>query len=113
MLECMSPQLVVAVPGVDNGDVRHWCPGCQKTHILPWRRGGWTYNGDPAQPTFMPSFRHSWNEWEGTADAGRAVAKVCHYIITGGVLAFCADCTHALAGKIVPMTPIPEGASWV
>jgi hypothetical protein len=34
------------------------------------------------------------------------VEKICHYILTDGVLDFCADSTHALRGK-VPLPPLP------
>lgn len=73
----------------------HWCPGCQEMHVLPWKRGGWTFDGNVDAPTFTPSFRH-----------GDRAGKVCHYILTAGVLDYQADCTHALRGK-VPLPPMP------
>lgn len=74
----------------------HWCPGCEEVHVLPWKRGGWTFNGDVNVPTFTPSFLH-------TDSSG----SVCHYILTAGVLNFCGDCTHSLAGKSVPLPELP------
>lgn len=76
----------------------HWCPGCKMLHVLPWKRGGWTFDGNVDAPTFIPSFRHRWHEGK--------VEKVCHYILTGGVLDYCADSTHGLRGK-VPLPPLP------
>lgn len=82
----------------------HWCPGCKEVHVLPWKRGGWIFDGDLEQPTFSPSFRH---RWFAEGDAGARVEKICHYILTGGILNFCSDCTHALADKSVPLPRLP------
>lgn len=90
----------------DGDDVLHWCPGCNRTHVLPWKRDGWTYDGDAAAPTFTPSFLHRWTEWDGQAK----VERVCHYILTRGVLNYCADSKHALAGKAVPLPDLPRDA---
>lgn len=84
----------------------HWCPGCNEMHVLPWKRGGWTFNGDVERPTFTPSFLHRWKSY----DDGKPTPKICHYILTDGVLNFCSDCTHALAGKSVPLPELP--AEW-
>ena len=99
------------IPAGDD-DLAHWCPGCKKRHILPWKRGGWTFNGDHQRPTFMPSFLHRWHEWTGPAGALVATEKVCHYILASGVLAFCSDSTHPLANQSVPLPPMPEDSSW-
>lgn len=100
-----------------QGGYVHWCPGCQEMHKLP---DGWTFNGDLERPTFTPSFKHSghrvvrdaagrWTgEWVRDA-AGKPVPFVCHYILTAGVLHYCADSSHDLAGKTVPLPPLPAG----
>lgn len=80
----------------------HWCPGCEEMHVLPWKRGGWTFDGNVDAPTFTPSFKHTWTRGD---DGG--VEHVCHYVLTAGVLNFCADSTHALAGKSVPLPDLP------
>ncbi len=77
----------------------HWCPGCEEMHVLPWKRGGWTFDGNVDAPTFTPSFRHSYK--------AELSEQVCHYILTTGVLNFCGDCTHDLAGKSVPLPDLP------
>jgi hypothetical protein len=85
-------------------------------HRLP---DGWTFDGNLESSTFSPSFRHSgmqtvkidgkWTgEWVRDA-AGEPVPFVCHYILTAGVLNFCGDCTHELAGKSVPLPRLPTG----
>ena len=42
---------------------------------------------------------------------GNPIPHVCHYILTNGILNFCPDSTHALAGKLVPLPKLPEGYS--
>jgi hypothetical protein len=92
----------------------HWCPGCEETHQLP---DSWTFDGNIEKPTFTPSFKHSgmrtvtvdgkWTgEWVQDAN-GSCVPFVCHYILTAGVLNFCSDSTHTLAGKAILLPPLP------
>ncbi len=99
-----------------KGGYLHWCPGCEETHILP---DSWKCDGNLEKPTFTPSFKHSmirrvfiegrWNgEWVRDTN-GHVVPATCHYVLTAGVLNFCADSTHALAGKAVPLPPLPKG----
>ena len=84
-------------------------------HALP---DGWKFDGNLEEPTFTPSFRHSgvrkvnvngkWTgEWVRDA-AGNPIPHVCHYILTKGILNFCGDSMHALAGKSVPLPPLPK-----
>jgi hypothetical protein len=92
----------------------HWCPACQELHPLP---DSWQFNGNLESPTFTPSFKHSgfqrvfvngaWTgEWVRDIN-GNTIPFVCHYVLTAGVLNFCGDCTHELAGKSVPMPDLP------
>ena len=100
-----------------EGAYVHWCPGCREMHRLP---DSWTFNGDLESPTFTPSFRHSGMQTVNAADGswtgewvrdanGKTVPFVCHYILTAGVLNFCADSTHALAGQSIQLPPLPAG----
>jgi hypothetical protein len=94
----------------------HWCPGCQQMHRLP---DSWAFNGDVNCPTFSPSFKHEGKQrvfvngqWTGAwiRDAGGTPKSfVCHYILTDGILNYCNDCTHELAGQSVPLPELPEG----
>jgi len=77
-----------------NGYV-HWCPACEEMHILP---DSWTFDGNLEKPTFQPSFKH---------EGGSTPGWCCHYVLTAGVLNFCSDCSHAMAGQSVPLPPIP------
>jgi hypothetical protein len=77
----------------------HWCPGCQRMHGLP--KQGWKFNGDAKSPSFTPSFLHRY-----TRDDGPDVR--CHYVVTEGALHYEPDCTHKLAGQVVPMPDVPH-----
>lgn len=98
----------------------HWCPACLEMHRLP---DSWTFNGDLNKPTFTPSFMHTGLKlnkdangvWIGEGrdawlydQAGNPIPDICHYILTNGVLNFCADCTHPLAGQNVPLPLLPD-----
>jgi len=99
-----------------TGGYLHWCPGCEEMHLLP---DSWAFDGNLDSPTFTPSFKHEGKQtvkiggkWTGdwVRDAnGNTVPFICHYILTAGVLNFCGDCTHALAGQAVPLPKLPEG----
>jgi len=99
-----------------QGGFAHWCPGCKEMHILPDR---WTFDGNLENPTFSPSFKHSFiqrvfvnGEWTGEwkRDAGgNTIPYICHYNLIAGQLQFCVDSTHALAGKTVSLPKLPEG----
>lgn len=102
-----------------GNDHFHWCPACEEMHVLP---GSWLFNGRYDDPSFQPSFKHSGHQrnivngkWVGDGkDAwiygadGKPLPYVCHYILDLGVLNFCSDCTHAFAGKSVPLPELPE-----
>lgn len=70
-----------------------WCPACEEMHPLP---DSWTFDGNLESPTFSPSFKHTTSN------------TVCHYVLTAGVLNYCGDCTHAMAGQSVPLPELPE-----
>jgi len=85
-----------------------WCPGCKRPHAIPFVNAPvspphpsplWAYDGNPVQPTITPSLRIM-TENEGQSQ--------CHVMVTKGVLNYCADCKHSLAGKSVPMEPFSQ-----
>lgn len=77
----------------------HWCPGCDGYHLIwvdkPCEATGakWTFDGNVSSPTFSPSIN---------------IVGVCHYFIRNGMIEFCGDCTHALAGKTVALPKMPD-----
>lgn len=107
-----------------------WCPACAEMHPLP---DGWTFDGNVNSPTFSPSFRHGpsimavtndkgeWNgRWWALDKSGQKVERTCledddkpvmwccHYIVTAGQVAYCGDCTHAMANQTIAMPDLPE-----
>jgi hypothetical protein len=99
-----------------DGGFAHFCPGCHEMHKLP---DIWTFDGNLEKPTFTPSFKHEgirrvfvdgkWTgEWVRDVN-GKTVPYICHYTLTSGVLSFCRDSTHALAGKSATLPALPQG----
>ena len=68
-----------------------WCPGCGHSHAFTMPH--WTWNGDENKPSFQPSLM---------CNKGRRSLQ-CHSVVTDGVINFCSDSHHHLAGKSVAM----------
>lgn len=87
-----------------------WCPGCECAHVIVTQRDDgqehpcWTYDANKEAPTFSPSILVSGG---GTGKFGSEYR--CHTFVRNGEIQYLGDCTHALAGKTVPMEPIPDG----
>lgn len=93
-----------------SGGFSHWCPACRASHQFavdaPNASGAiWTFDGNLLLPTFAPSMNIAWgNRVDPKCEHG---GGVCHYNLTAGQIIFCADSTHELAGKTVPLPPLP------
>ena len=77
-----------------------FCPGCNEMHFVfvdpsAAPKPVWTWNQSLTSPTFSPSL------------LVRGV-HTCHSFIEIGTIRYLCDCTHNLAGQIVPIPPIPE-----
>lgn len=86
-----------------------WCPGCNEYHAYytahsELRKQGpcWQFDGDMQKPTFSPSLLNTWTHGENNEP------RRCHLFLKNGLLEFCGDCTHSLAGKTVPLPPWDE-----
>ena len=81
------------------------CPVCT-FHVFP-KKGkpgaSWTFNGDLHKPTFSPSMNSLVKYSEAQCEEDRRPDRRCHFIINSGMMAFCVDCTHEYAGKVIPM----------
>jgi hypothetical protein len=106
-------QLSNVLRSVEGGH-SHWCPGCEQMHVIP---DTWMFDGNLEKPTFYPSVRTTGKQqifvggkwtggWKRDA-AGEPVDFYCHYFLHAGQLQFCGDSTHALAGRTVPLPPLP------
>jgi len=84
------------------------CPACAGAiHIfhttVPLPTGDvWTWDGDIDAPTFSPSLRVIYK-----SARENVVSGVCHLFVRAGVLSFCGDSTHGLAGKELPVRVEP------
>jgi len=106
---------------LEGGKVSYWCPGCDMAHVLTVeRREGqsapcWDWNADPDAPSFSPSVLVRWEsgeppvtrrnlaEWKRKPWPQTRRMNVCHAFVTDGRIQFLDDCTHALAGRTVPL----------
>ena len=100
-----------------DGGYSYWCQGCEEMHAV--RVPGWTFDGNLDAPTFSPSVlvtcAHSvppvtpdnLDEWKRAPWPQTKVTDVCHTFITGGMVQFLGDCTHALAGQTLPLPDLP------
>jgi hypothetical protein len=103
----------------DANDVSFRCPGCGDVHRVPVSgENAWSFNGDVDRPTLSPSilvraghhaphWKQGDNCWCGK-DYGFS-CYVCHSFVRDGKIEFCADSTHALAGKTVDLVDSAEG----
>ena len=83
----------------------------------------WQFNGDYDRPTFAPSVlvtsghytpSHpgpecwcTYNERHPETPSSFRCER-CHSFVRDGQIEFLSDCTHALAGRTVPLTAPPE-----
>lgn len=91
-----------------------WCPGCEGAGLNglhrvvveagPAHDGGplWTWDGNLDAPTVSPSLLCT-STWPGGE-------MRCHSFIEAGQWRYLGDCTHALAGQLVPLPDLPD---WV
>lgn len=97
----MSLHLSTKLRQVAPGLLHFWCPGCNARHGVqvdghqPGPQWGW--NGDAERPTFTPSILVT----------GNPDIPVCHSFIRDGLIEFCGDSSHSLAGQTVPLPDFP------
>lgn len=81
-----------------SADLVFFCPACGCGHgIWTTKRNGnnaiWVVTGlDTNMPTVRPSLKIT-----------HANGTICHCVITAGEIEFCADSSHELRGKRVPL----------
>jgi hypothetical protein len=122
-------QLSPVLRKAEGGMLLFWCPGCNQAHGITVNGQGrplWTWNGDADNPTFAPSvlvrtghyashFKDgvdscwcTYNSEHPDEPAGFS-CKICHSFVRKGQIEFLSDCTHALAGRTVPLPEFPRG----
>jgi len=104
---------------VEGGGLMFWCPGCDGAHQVQAGAGPgprWGFDGDYERPTFTPSVlvrgsRPITDDERRRIMAGETIEPeptVCHSFVRDGQIQFLGDCTHALAGRTVPLKPFDE-----
>jgi Family of unknown function (DUF6527) len=103
------------VKQLSDGTLLYRCP-CGDTHAINANR--WAFNGDIERPTFSPSVlvttghfvpkeRSDGSCWctYNAEHPGELVfgCYLCHSFVRDGMVQFLGDCSHALAGQVVPL----------
>lgn len=84
--------------------VRHrfHCPGCEISHFFHTPIAGSSHSGDlwewDGKLTFSPSLLMTHRDRDGS--------HRCHLFLIEGQIHFLSDCTHHLAGAIVPLAEL-------
>jgi hypothetical protein len=94
-------KILYPVEGRD-GAWMFWCPGCGHAHCYytgaqERESHRWQFDGNTQKPTFSPSLLCRWNEGEPP------IEKRCHLFVRNGMIEYCGDSSHSLAGKTIPM----------
>lgn len=86
--------------GAGRRGYAHWCQPCGCAHAISTEGAEprWTFDGNVDRPTFSPSVK--------VTGGARGSDHVCHYFIEAGVIKYCGDSTHTLAGQNVDLSPI-------
>lgn len=100
-----TPQLARLIDAPEGGGLQRimwYCPGCLCSHGVPIPPDprAWRWNGSLEKPALSPSV---------LIDLGHGTDRPsrCHSFLSGGQIEYCADSTHHLAGRTVPMRPEP------
>lgn len=109
---------------VDSGGLTFWCQGCGEAHTV-WVGEGlgprWTWNGDVDKPVFGPSVlvqgvKRLTDEQHAAFMRGEPLPEPtpmrCHSFVgcngaQPGEIFFLSDCTHEMAGKVLPLAELP------
>jgi hypothetical protein len=102
-----------------------WCQGCEELHIVSTDGPhSWSWNRDAEKPVFSPSVLTSGYkltpEGEAMLESGQKplngkyprMETRCHTFVgcngaQPGEVIFLSDCTHALAGQVLPFPDLP------
>lgn len=90
--------------------ISHWCPACEEVHVFTLHNSNgphWSWDGNVDAPSFTPSMLIRVNTPDLPHYQPNAASSVCHYILTAGIINYCADSTHAMSGQSVPLPDLP------
>lgn len=102
-----------------KGALGFYCPGCGHQHVYYvnseyWTqttgKQGWTFNNDFDKPSFTPSLLNRWGKYvdpDFVEDPDFPNSSgICHLFVTNGMIEYCGDCTHELAGKTIELPDV-------
>lgn len=110
----------VLLRNVQDGDINYQClmfccPGCAEAgdndglHMPPVNSAAkapqWAWDGNLETPTLSPSILTHTQPYVDGKPIG-----ICHLFLKAGVFQFLDDCTHSMAGQLVPMSDLPDWA---
>jgi hypothetical protein len=83
-----------------------WCPGCESVHPYRVKRVAdegpefpvWSFNGSMEKPTFRASLLVYGHRNKTTNEI---IHPRCHLFLTDGMIQYCGDSEHKLAGQTV------------
>jgi len=94
-LKGMKQNKLIKVKNKDgSSSYMFYCPGCDSHHGFNDR---WKFNGDLDKPNVSPSLLTT-----GGSDNIR-----CHLYLRNGMIEFCSDCSHGLAGQKIELKEFP------
>lgn len=132
LLRASKPGDVVAILDVvgRGRSVLFTCPGCGENHCLPvdeLNRSSprWLWNGSTSRPTLEPSIlmrttrltERGREQYQTIIDGGGDGERwkdldreevVCHSFVRDGSIEFLGDCSHSLAGRTIPLSPVDQ-----
>lgn len=96
----------------------YWCQGCKSAHsVVTEGPGAWGFNGDLLKPVFTPSVLVTIDFPAGYVREPDDPPARCHTFIghsgaQPGEVIFLGDCTHELAGQVLPLPDRPRNYGW-
>lgn len=105
-------RMTMAASGYTARGIVHWCPACKEVHQFaidtPNSTGAkWQWNGNVEAPTFTPSMLIRWGKYAPHIRLPYEDSGICHYTLTAGVINYCSDSTHVMAGKSIQLPDWP------
>ena len=88
---------------IEDGMISFHCPACNAIHGVHIEKPPhpelhqWDWNGDKKFPTLNPSLNRE--SRLASRNGNGKVLKRCHFFIRDGIIDYCSDSTHKLAGK--------------
>jgi hypothetical protein len=118
-------------PVTGNEGLAYWCQGCKRSHNIRIKGpGAWGWNGDAEKPVFTPSVLTTNGHYVPSHKPGDPcwctyvqehpdeaddtfTCHGCHTFVgcngaQPGEVIFLGDCTHELAGQVLPLPDLPQ-----